>query len=388
MKIVFLVNGRSEEAMGIRARSFAERLRRKFDIHIVYRSGNKGYAILRNLVNLVRFRPALCYVFDMGFSGVLAAGMFRMVSRCRVIVDTGDAIYELSRSTGRGRVGLYLTKQLERYGFAISDRVVVRSHPHQELLASQGIGADVIPDGVDLEQFYPRDEDDLRRHFGLTGFVVAGTLGSLIWNQRLDMCYGWELVEVIHRLRHLPIKGLVIGDGNGLARLKERCAVLGIEDRMVFAGRIPYDDLPRYLNLMDICISTQTNDAVGQVRTTGKLPLYLACGRFVLATAVGEAGRLLPREMLVTYNGVKDLDYPERLANRVQELLEHPVALQEGKKNVALARAHFDYNHLAARLREIFERLLMPQNFKPEAGALAPHLAPVSHQESADSASR
>jgi len=343
--------------MGIRARSFAERL--PFEIHIVYRSANKGYAILRNLVNLARFRPALCYVFDMGFSGVLAAGMFRMISRCRVIVDTGDAIYELSRSAGRGRVGVFLTKHLERYALAISDRVVVRSHPHQEFLASRGIHADVFPDGVDLQQFQPRAEDGLRRQFGLDGCLVAGTLGSLIWNSRLDMCYGWELVEVIHRLRHLAIKGLVIGDGTGLARLKERCDVLGIADRIVFAGRIPYDDLPRYLNLMDICLSTQTNDAVGQVRTTGKLPLYLACGRFVLATAVGEAARVLPDEMLVTYNGIKDPDYPERLAARVQALLEHPDRIQQSSESVALARAHFDYNTLAARLRETIEQVLV-----------------------------
>jgi glycosyltransferase involved in cell wall biosynthesis len=135
---------------------------------------------------------------------------------------------------------------------------------------------------------------------------------------------------------------------------------LGIEDRMVFAGRIPYDDLPHYLNLMDICISTQTNDAVGQVRTTGKLPLYLACGRFVLATAVGEASRVLPGEMLVAYNGVKDPDYPERLAQIVQALVEHPERLRQDAESIAVARAHFDYNTLAARLRETIERLLPP----------------------------
>jgi glycosyltransferase involved in cell wall biosynthesis len=371
MKIVFLVNGRPQDAMGIRARSFAERL--PFETHIVYRSPNKVYAILGNLMNLVRFRPALCYVFDMGFSGVLAAGLFRMISRCRVIVDTGDAIYALSLSSGRGRIGSYLTKRLEQYSLAISDRVVVRSHPHQELLASRGISAEVIPDGVDLEQFYPRAEDGLKRQFGLEGFVVAGTLGSLIWNQRLDMCYGWELVEVIHRLRHLPIKGLVIGDGTGLARLKERCAALGIADRMVFAGRIPYDDLPRFLNLMDIGLSTQTNDAVGQVRTTGKLPLYLACGRFVLATAVGEAARVLPAGMLVTYNGIKDSEYPERLAERMLQLLEHPDGLKRSAESLALARAHFDYNMLAVRLRETVERLLMPRQVAPDLSAVTRH---------------
>src|SRR5271166_1382718 len=120
MRLVFLVNGGPGSAMAIRARSFAERLSDEFEIRILYRSGNKIYAILLNVAGLLRSRPALCWVFDLGFSGVLAAGFYRMISRCRVIVDTGDAIYELARSTGsRGWLGLWLTKRLEQYALSI-----------------------------------------------------------------------------------------------------------------------------------------------------------------------------------------------------------------------------------------------------------------------------
>lgn len=367
--IVFLVNGSASSAMGIRAQSFAQRLSGEFDVRIVYRSANKIYSILRNFAQLVRLQPSLCYVFDMGFSGVLAAGLYRVVSRCLVVVDTGDAIYELARSAGgRGRLGLWLTKWLEHYALSISDQVVVRSHSHRDLLGSEGIDAETIPDGVDLRQFSPAAENDLRRQYGLEGFVVVGILGSLIWNQRLEMCYGSELIEVIDRLRNLPVKGLVIGDGNGLARIRERCRALGIENRIVFAGRIPYAELPRYLNIMDICISTQTNDKVGQVRTSGKLPLYLACGRFVLATDVGEAARVLPPEMLVNFHGNKDPEYPARLAERIHTLLEHPEQLQQSEANVALARTHFDYDVLAARLGQTIRRLLAEKARNREAG--------------------
>jgi glycosyltransferase involved in cell wall biosynthesis len=81
--------------------------------------------------------------------------------------------------------------------------------------------------------------------------------------------------------------------------LKARCQELGIEGLVEFAGRVPYAELPGWLHRMDICLSMQTNDVVGWVRTTGKLPLYLAAGRFVLASRVGEAARVLPEEMLV-----------------------------------------------------------------------------------------
>ena len=357
--LVFLVNGDAAGAMGIRARSFEQRLSREFQIKIVYRSANKFQAILEMLGVLVRVRPKLCYVLDMGFSGVIAAAAYRSISRCRSIVDTGDAIYELSRLSGsRGPAGLWLTKLLEWFGFWSSDRVVVRSHPHQEMLRQRGICADVVPDGVDLRQFFPRQENELRREYGLEGSTVIGLLGSLIWSPSLQMCYGWELIELIDRLRDMPVKGVIIGDGSGLVELQARCASLGLEDRIVFLGRLPYAQLPRYLNMMDICLSTQTNDAAGQVRTTGKLPLYLACGRFVLSTKVGEAARVLPPAMLIPYNGTKDAEYPERLAARVRTLLQDPVYLEQHAISVGIAHTNFDYNVLTAEIRRILWGLL------------------------------
>src|ERR1017187_3133697 len=96
--IVFLVNGDAGSAMGIRARSFAEGLGSDLPVNIVYRSPNKIYAIFRFFGRLLQLRPALCYVLDMGFSGVLAAGLYRALSRSRLVVDSGDAIYELSKN--------------------------------------------------------------------------------------------------------------------------------------------------------------------------------------------------------------------------------------------------------------------------------------------------
>jgi glycosyltransferase involved in cell wall biosynthesis len=357
--LVFLVNGDRAGAMGIRARSFEQRLSAGFRIEIAYREGDKLRAIWQMFRVLSRARPKLCYVFDMGFSGVIAAALYRSVSRCRTIVDTGDAIYELSRLSGsRGPGGLLLTKLLEWFSLWTSDRVVVRSHPHQELLRARGVAADVVPDGVDTRQFFPRPETELRRKHGLGGSVVIGLLGSLIWSPRLQMCYGWELIELIDRIRDQPVKGVIIGDGSGLAWLKTRCRELGLEDRITFLGRLPYDELPRYLNIMDICLSTQTNDAAGQVRTTGKLPLYLASGRFVLSTDVGEAARVLPPAMLIPYNGTKDPDYPERLDGRVRLLLEDPALVEKGLAGVAIAVANFDYDVLAIKIRQVFEELL------------------------------
>src|SRR5205807_1940452 len=96
---------------------------------------------------------------------------------------------------------------------------------------------------------------------------------------------------------------------------------------------------------------------VGRVRTTGKLPLFLSCGRFVLATRVGEAARVLPPEMLLDYDGDFDPIYPRRLAARLDELAQNQSALVRGSNTREIAASEFDYGVLGPRLAAVLNGL-------------------------------
>jgi glycosyltransferase involved in cell wall biosynthesis len=356
ISIAFIISGDEESAMGHRARALAESLNGHYRIQLAYRTGNKLAALLRFSKFLFRTRPQVTYVFDMSYSGVLAAWCHRLCFRNRLIIETGDAIYELMRSTGnRGAVGLRLTHWLESFSLRVADRIVVRGRRHQQHLEEQGVAADVIQDGVDTAQFRELNVDQLRQHLGLGETLTVGLVGSSIWSEKLGMCYGWELVELLRLLPNEPVTGIIIGDGSGITHLEARCREYGIEDRLLFLGRVPYNQLAPYLNLIDVCLSTQTNDLVGQVRTSGKLPLYLATGRYVLASDVGEASLILPPEMLVPYDGVQDWTYPEKLAERVRAILADRNKLAAGAGNVVLAREHFEYTTLGKRLGEVVD---------------------------------
>jgi glycosyltransferase involved in cell wall biosynthesis len=351
-RVAFIVNGDYRSAMGNRARAFAARL--PFQIEIAYRSNQKIRSIFAFLLFLFRTRASITYIFDIGYSGVLAGAIYRIMFRGSLIVETGDAIVDLARSTGsRGRIGLWLTRLLETLSFRAADRIVVRGTFHKESLAQQGIEADVIQDGVDLFEFRPIDVGALRREYDLDNVTTVGLVGSSIWSEKLQICYGWELVEAIRLLKEKPIKGIMIGGGSGIPRLKSACAKYGIEDRVVFLDYVPLQELNKYLNLIDICLSTQTNDLAGNVRTTGKLPLYLAAGRYVLASNVGEASLVLDDEMLVDYEGVRDATYPKKLADRILSISQCPeYAALCGLRNVEIAKQNFDYRILAKTVRQ------------------------------------
>jgi glycosyltransferase involved in cell wall biosynthesis len=356
--VAFVVSGDRESAMGVRAREMASRLATDWDIRIAYRGQRKLFSVFSTFMSLTRLRPSVTYVFDISYTAVLSAALYKLIFRNRLVIETGDAITELVRTTGsRDRLGLWLTQLLESIAFRFADRVVVRGSFHKEWLSKRGIEADVIQDGVDTDRFAPQDAGELRKHYGLDGVLTVGMIGSSVWSEKLGMCYGWDLIEMLRLLKDRPVKGVMIGSGSGIARLKSLSRDYGIEDKILFLGHVLYGELPRHLNLIDICLSTQTNNLVGQVRTTGKLPLYLAAGRYILASKVGEAAIILDQEMLVDYQGTKDQNYPLRLSQRVLSVLDHPEKLECAARSIALAKTRFDYSILADRLKQILQAM-------------------------------
>ena len=353
-RVAFVVNGDTNSAMAQRARAFAGHLS-QHQVEICFRSSRKVLSIFAFLWFLIRTRPRATYVFDISYSGVLAAALYKLSIGNALVVDTGDAITELARSMGRGRAGVLLTSLLEQFALRVADRVIVRGSFHRELLARAGIRAEVIQDGVDVNSFAAEDVRELRKQNGLSDVLTIGLVGSSVWSERLQMCYGWELVEAMRLLKDKPVKGIMIGGGSGIRKLRARCREYGIEDKIFFLDHVPFDELAHHLSLIDVCLSTQTNDVAGNVRTTGKLPLYLAADRFILASKVGEAARVLPNEMLVDYDGIKDETYPAKIAARIESILSDPTTLSARASNTSLARHHFDYPMLAQRVARVID---------------------------------
>ena len=376
-RVAFLVNGGPNSAMGDRARAFAQRLSDRFDIAITYRTSSRARSIGDFLSAVRRQRPRICYVFDLAYAGVIAGVIARMTMGTKLVIDTGDAIYELAKSVGmRGPVGLAMTWLLERGALRLADGIVVRGTYHQTLLASRGRDAVVVQDGIDASAYSSPDSAAVRRRLGLEGVLGVGVLGSLVWSDRLQMGYGWDLVEAIRLLKGEPVKGVVIGAGTAVPILKSRVASYGIADQVTFLEPVPLADVPTYLSAVDVWLSTQTNDIPGNVRTTGKLPLYMAAGRYILATDVGEAALVLPPEMRVEYNGVYDTDYPSRLAERLRALIADPGRLAAGAHNVDVAKRQFDYDVLAERVAGVLASL----SSRPVSVAAPPVLGDPGHR--------
>ena len=192
----------------------------------------------------------------------------------------------------------------------------------------------------------------------LAGAFVVGLVGSLIASPRHRISYGWDLIEALP-LTDPSVVALIVGDGSGLDPLRRRAEALGVAARCRFVGRVPPERVNAYVSLMNAAISTQTNDLVGRVRTTGKLPLYLSCGCPVIATHVGEAAALLgPHGWTQSYTGVVDRSYPGRLAAAIEAWRLDPAGEPERRRlALRIAAEEFDAEEMRARLETVIERV-------------------------------
>lgn len=361
LKVMFFVNGSETSAVGVRAQMFAQRLPTHWKTQFNYRPSPKWKGIVPFIQSALRFKPNIIYVMDTAYTGVLAGYLSKKLLGCKLVTDTGDVAFELAKSAGTySKPQLALIHWVEQLAIHNSDYLVVRGSYHKHWLANQGkLNVEFVPDGIDITTAKIVDANALKHKLGLDSQLVVGLVGTMAWSEKHRMGYGWDIVEAMAFLRDVPVKALLIGDGDGQKILEQRSQELGVRDRIVFTGRLPYEQLPEYIAAMDVCVSTQSNDLVGMVRTTGKLPLYLACGRYVIATDVGEAQRVLPGiGCLLPYEGVRDDHHPARLASHLKQLLAEPERLQVAAAGRQVAREHFDYDLLAKKITDLCSNLI------------------------------
>ena len=152
----------------------------------------------------------------------------------------------------------------------------------------------VVADGVDVERFRPgRDGHSVRQRYGIPdGEPVMIYTGLLTAYQGVDL-----LLEALSELkrRRVEMHTLIVGYPN-VERYRTMAQRLGLEDRITFTGRVPFEAVPELLAASDIGVSAKLPGSEGNL----KLYTYLAAGLVSVAfdtpdnrQAIGEAGMLV-----------------------------------------------------------------------------------------------
>jgi glycosyltransferase involved in cell wall biosynthesis len=148
----------------------------------------------------------------------------------------------------------------------------------------------VIPNGVDHLAMQPAPPDPvLRGELNLQEKLVVGFIGSFQFFGNLE-----EFLQLCRTLcRTFPnLVFLFVGAGETADSLQRFSVVEGLEAQFRFLGTVKHEEVPQYLSLMDIVISPYRGDYLFY-GSSMKLLEYMACGKAVLATALGQIKELI-----------------------------------------------------------------------------------------------
>ncbi len=254
----------------------------------------------------------------------------------------------------QGSLRYRLTRGLETYALRRADAVTTICEGLRGDIVARGIPAErvtVIPNAVDIDKFSVGGSADLelRRRFGLEGCTVLGFLGSFYAYEGLALLIE-ALPAIIARIPQARV--LLVGGGPQEGDLKALAERLGLQDKVVFCGRVPHDQVGRYYDLVDILVYPRLPMRLTDLVTPLKPLEAMAQGRLLAASDVGGHRELIrDHETGVLFAAGS----PQALAARVIDLLEHPDRWPALKANARhFVEAERNWLHSVSRYQSVY----------------------------------
>lgn len=216
----------------------------------------------------------------------IIALFFKFFSNTKFVFDHHDVCPELfiSRFGGSRKNLVYrIMLLLERLTFMISDGVISTNESYKQIAIRRGGVPEknirVVRNGPDLAKFKPMPVDPAVKN---KDNIVVGYLGNMNPQDGVDYLLKTAKRIIIDRNRK-EFHFVLIGNGDVFKELKEMSRKDGLDHYVTFTGRIPDDDMLKYLSSCDLCVQPDPKNLLNNISTMNKLMEYMALGKPVVA---------------------------------------------------------------------------------------------------------
>ncbi|MFI7637448.1 glycosyltransferase family 4 protein [Nonomuraea sp. NPDC049400] len=235
----------------------------------------------------------------------------------RFVFDQHDLVPELYLSRfGRGQDLLYRAVcRLERLTYQAAHVVIATNESYRQIALTRG---DKRPDDVfvvrsapAVERFHqvPPDESVKRGKPYLLCYL--GVMGP---QDGVDYA-----LRALAKLERQDWHAVFVGGGDTFDAMVSLSKQLGLGDRVEFTGRIPDEDLMRYLSTADVCLSPDPLNPLNDVSTMNKVMEYMAMAKPIVSFELREA-RVSAGEAAVYAPANDEAEF----AKLISYLLDHP----------------------------------------------------------------
>lgn len=237
----------------------------------------KGYQIIKsNEIDIIYERH---HIFDLG---ILLSKLFDIP----IVLEINGILTEEAKLTGSyGSALQRVSYIIENYFTRQVDGIIAVTQGIKDDFVNRGVEDDriyVVENGANTELFRPVDQNEAQKLTGLNS-----KYRYICFSGKLER---WQGVEYLIRVapmiseKYPEMRFLIVGDGNMKLELKEMAQNLGVADKFIFTGTVPYERVPLYINASSVCIVCKRPLKSGY--SPLKLYEYLACSKPVVASNV------------------------------------------------------------------------------------------------------
>jgi glycosyltransferase involved in cell wall biosynthesis len=313
-------------------------------------SPGKDWLALRQLTRLLKAtRPEIVHTHS-GKAGILGRLAARRAGTPVII----HHVHGPSFGPFQSPMANWFFRAAERYAARATTHFVCSAHAMTKLYLAAGIGRPEmftrVFSGFQVEPFVNASNDQaVRAELGLAAddFVIGKV-------SRLAPLKGHaDLLRALQGLlpRCPNARLLLVGDGSARAGLQEQARAYGLGDKVVFAGLVAPNEVPRLVGIMDCLAHLSYREALSRA-----LPQALAAGKPVVAYDFDGADEIcLQGEtgFLVRTGDVR------AVAQRLAELAVDPSLRQRlGQRGQAMVREQFPVERMLEQLYQLYQKLL------------------------------
>jgi len=173
-----------------------------------------------------------------------------------------------------------------------------------------------IPNGVDMEKFFPVPKDEVRQELGLPlDRKIIISVGGLVKRKGFHRVLAVlpEVTEKYREILYVIVGGFTV-EGDLGPELREQVKELNLDAHVHFTGSLPYDKVRKWLNAADIFCLATSNEGWANVFFEA-----MACGKPVVTTKVGGNEEVVKS---ADYGILVDLDDQKQLKDAIMEALD------------------------------------------------------------------